>query len=249
MIIGNFSTILRLAAVPWLFVILVQGVALGGLETGASDPSVSGNEGSIDPISTGLFNIPVFVFSFIVSLVVSLWIVVGWHRFILLQEQPASFFPRWSGDRMLAYVWRVIILALVLIAVVLPMGLVFTLVGNWLSPLVTVPLLIGMALIASVISLRISLILPAAAIGRNLTLRESWEATSEAGSSFFWLAIIMFGCAIAVGVVQALIQLALGTTLIGMVLVGVVQGLLSLFNVSVLTTLYGHFGEGRELNA
>lgn len=250
MIIGNFSTVLRLAAVPWLFVILYQVVALGGFETGASDLLLPGVEGSDDPKITGLFNIPLFIFHFIVSLLVSLWIIVGWHRFILLQEEPANFFPRWSGDRLLAYAGRVVILALVVLALVLPMGLVFGLITTLSqSAFLAIPLFTAMALVASVVSLRVSLILPAAAIGKNLTLRQSWDATSEVSPAIFWLAIIMFGCAVAVGLIQSLIQLAVGTALIGLVIIGVAQGLLSLLNVSILTTLYGYLIEGRDLNA
>lgn len=95
------------------------------------------------------------------------------------------------------------------------------------------------------IAFRISLILPAAALGHRMGYRESWEATRSVGRDLFVLMILLF-------VVSIIIQLAVSG--VGFVLpfvsviLAVLQGAFgALLYVSVLSTLYGHLVQGRPL--
>lgn len=254
--------VVRLAAVPWLVLIVLQILLLGDANSYVEapfPPDVSQSEPdrlnddveqSVQVISDGLATVSKFLLLLPVWIFITLWIVVGWHRYTLLQEEPAGFYPRLTGDRMIAYLWRIIILCLVLIGVAIPMGIVVTILTSMMpSQVVAISLFGLMGLAATVVSLRISLILPAAAIGENMTLKQSWQATESAWWSFVGVTLLLFLAGAIAALLQTIIVSVTGGILIGAVVAGFVQGMFSLFNVSILTTLYGHYAQGRELYA
>jgi hypothetical protein len=64
----------------------------------------------------------------LVSTFLWLWIVVGWHRYILLNERP-RLVPALRFDRMLGYFGKSILIALIL----LPLALVLGFVGGGIA--------------------------------------------------------------------------------------------------------------------
>jgi hypothetical protein len=93
---------------------------------------------------------------------------------------------------------------------------------------------------------RLTPILPAAEIGKPLKISEAWAATRGSGWALFLTLIIA-------AIVQSLMQLVAGLFLAVFAPLGVVFLLLAilvmtLVNVSILTTLYGYYIEGRPLD-
>jgi hypothetical protein len=126
-------------------------------------------------------------------IIVGIWVAVAWHRYILLEEEPGALLPAWNGAAIWAYFKAGLMVGLILLVVLLPL---MTVAGFLLVPLAgpsaaSPPLLLGLIgflvafLPAIFIFYRLSPALPAAAIGRPLTLREAWFQTgSAAGPSF-----------------------------------------------------------------
>jgi hypothetical protein len=180
----------------------------------------------------------------LVQLVAFLWIAVAWHRFVLLDERPAGWLPKFNGPRMLAYFGYSLLLLLIAIP--------FLIVGGLLAALLAfggIPLLVLGGLIvliaALIVGYRLALVLPASSVDKPIKLGQAWEATRGASGTIVALALISAVAA----VVLDLPALAFGGPLaiIG-VLWRVLMGWLELVvGVSILTTLYGYFVERREV--
>jgi hypothetical protein len=92
---------------------------------------------------------------------------------------------------------------------------------------------------------RISLVLPAVAIGAPLTLKEAWRATSDTGAALILLVLLAFGFSLLAQGVSALLGFAPTLQLIFSIAVEI--GLVAMINISILTTLYGVLVERRDL--
>jgi len=94
---------------------------------------------------------------------------------------------------------------------------------------------------------RISLYLPAAAIGKDMRLREAWRPTSELKAQILLLAgfevLVYFGISAAVFWVSALI----GAAVPAMILFLLQTWILTLYGGSILNTLYRYLIEKRAL--
>ena len=58
----------------------------------------------------------------IAALLASLWIAVAWHRYVLLGEEPAGWLPNWPGAAIPGYLWRSVLLGLVVALAAVPVG-------------------------------------------------------------------------------------------------------------------------------
>ena len=94
---------------------------------------------------------------------------------------------------------------------------------------------------------RISLYLPAAAIGKDMRLREAWRPTSELKAQILLLAgfevLVYFGISAVVFWVSALI----GAVVPAMILFLLQTWILTLYGGSILTTLYQYLIDKRAL--
>ena len=176
------------------------------------------------------------------------WIAVRWHRFVLMEERPSGAVPPWNGALVRAYLVRSLKIALVVLAAGIGLSLAL-LVVLLLPPGIAAPLatagglLLTVALIA--VSLRIGLSLPAAALGRRTSTAESWRETAPASGAILVLAAIDGTAGLRRRNPDGRSRAARGATARrGSLLVGWAQLMLS---VAVLTTLYGHLVEGRAL--
>jgi hypothetical protein len=182
----------------------------------------------------------------LISVVGYIWIAVGWHRFILLGEAPGRVLPRWNGFENWIYFLKVLLLSVIMIAIVILPQLILIYFGFGLF-------LIGLEqTIVSVLGLyvfyRLSLTLPAAAVGISLGLRESWQTTREV-SWAIWFVPIVF--ALLTIVEYLVVQKGLFNSVsIGLIFLisGVLKWITLMFGISVLTTLYGYLVEGREMS-
>lgn len=166
-------------------------------------------------------------------------VAVNWHRHNLLSE-PVGWRPAFQIDRVYSH-------ALALIAVTVVSGLLLAVVF-WLMSAVGVPRLgwVGLAIMLAVLFgllsqlLRFALIMPAAAVGRELDLDAVLPVTDDAGGAMLVLSGLYGLCVLAIGFVLGLpatIFSGAWTAAFDLVATWVGYALL----LSVLTTLYRHY--------
>ena len=190
------------------------------------------------------------------------WAAVGWHRYVLLEEMGNGLIPPWRGDRILSYLGRAFAVGFVVIlAVIAASLLVGLLAAVTQSFAVALVLGIGLVFLASWVATRIGLVLPAAALGERMTLRESWAITRPVASQILLPLVVI---ALVAGIAQQLVLLIFGQTVTvdmfgvaqeqivlsipGQVVNGLLSWLQILVNLALMTTLYGNLVEGRQLN-
>ncbi len=242
MVFGNITQVLQITVGPALIAtaVIVSLFFVLGVPLDVFDES----SGDVPPdFSFGAF----FTFILLMVVVMSIimfWIAVSWHRFILLEEYPSGIFPPFRTDRILAYLGRALMLVLILLIGYIPIAVVFVALGqSFVAVSVIVSLVYGVFLLISFY--RLSIILPAAAIGEPITLGEAWNQTVGAAADIIVLVIVAV-------LFQLLVQLAF-TMLAVIPVLGVLLSvffgtlILPMVNVSILTTMYGLFVEKREL--
>ncbi|GHG82894.1 hypothetical protein [Pseudodonghicola xiamenensis] len=181
----------------------------------------------------------------IFNLIASLWVAVAWHRYVLMEHYPQGLMPEFRSREMLVYFAK----TLLLIAItVLPAGVVFALILNVGTPEpVSVAVLIVLALVLIWVTMRLSVLLPAAAIGRRLTMAAAWRATQPISLGVIGLVLLIMLTSAVLFIPVLLVSL--GTSVfIGIAGAIVVQWFCTLLSLSVLTTLYGVYVEGRALD-
>lgn len=197
-----------------------------------------------------------YLAALIVSIVTGLWIAVAWHRFVLLEENPGAAVPPFHGTLLASYFYRGFLITLLLIFLAVILGFfigfvsafVFSLMGirpsETLLNLVSA-ILLGIPMFA--LFYRISPILPAAALGEEMTFSEAMTATGKRMSTWLGLAAIV---AIGGFLFSMIGSFLLGISLPLAIIWSVFYQLFAvMLNVSILTTIYGHYVEGRDLNA
>ena len=193
------------------------------------------------------FGLVVYV---LVVLICSLWIAVGWHRYVLKLEIPSGIVPVLHVDRLLAYFGRSILLFIVLVLVAVVIGFVVALV---LLPLVGTSPGIGAGIAVfvlvyvpvAIVSYRLSLSLPAAALGEPMGFGASWGATKGAGGDILVLAILSVVAMVVIDLPPAIIFPNL--TILAVAWQFATGWVILMVGVSILTTLYGHYVERRPL--
>ncbi|UAB88763.1 hypothetical protein I5192_16310 [Ruegeria sp. SCSIO 43209] len=175
---------------------------------------------------------------------VMLWIVVSWHRFVLLEEYPSGLVPPFRFDRVLAYFGRLLMLGLIALIIMIPGALIMGMMAQS-SVALGILVWLGLIIILTIGFYRASPILPGAAIGKPIKLSEAWQATSGASGAIALLVVLSILFQI---LLQLLASLLLFVPIIGVLIVLFASMLIvPLINVSILTTIYGVFIEKREL--
>lgn len=187
----------------------------------------------------------------VVTLVTSLWIVVAWHRYILRVEQ-AGMVPAFHGSRILAYLGYSLLIGVILIvpAAVLGglSGMIFQAgMSGGMMPGIGLSLVAMLIVIVPilVISLRLSPLLPAAALGERLGVGAAWAATSGATLDFLALAVI---AALGAFVLDLAGLLFAGSMVLVMAWAVITGWIKMMVGASILTTVYGHYVEKRPLS-
>lgn len=235
MVLDNLGPALRVSAVLYLLQAASQILTffMPQADPTAGDPTVA-------PVAAGELLILM-----VLALVASLWIAVGWHRFVLTGETPRGWLPAWHGSEILSYLGRSIVIGLLI-------GLGIAVIGGLaMGVAMAVPGLMGMVAfglvgLASYVFFRIGLILPAAALGEKLSLGESWQATAKDDKAILVLALIVMAGQFLISV-PAMID-GNSSSVISLVYSIVVNWFATMIGISVLTTLYGYFVEGRSLD-
>lgn len=181
-----------------------------------------------------------------------LWISVGWHRYVLLAEGAETWLPRPNLPRMLGYFGRSILIGLAATCV-------FVAVWVALGPIAPNVGLVGGLILSIAMSYRLGVALPAGAVGKPIKIPQAWIALKGQSATVLGLAILTFLCSLLLQLPTMLdgaAALAPEEAVVGQVVaagpISVIYGLvvswmLLMLGVSVLSTLYGHFVEGRPL--
>lgn len=243
MVVNNLPSALRISGVLMAVQFLVIfGLGAGVILTGAD----LGN-----PAAAAAYPFGRAFVGLVVMIVTGLWIAVAWHRFILLEESPTGPMPPFNGAAIGAYVVAGIIFALILIVIAIPISM---LAGLLLAPILMAgggeqSLLAGLLLIALVylpvawVGYRISPILPSAAVGKRMAVKEAWYATGTSGGAFIVLTLVSVFAGYLLNAPAGVLP-----GILGQVWAFLANWMTVLVGASILTTIYGHYVEGRQLN-
>lgn len=191
-----------------------------------------------------------FILVLAITLFTAMWIAVAWHRYVLLAENPKTPLPPLMTDRMTAYFLRSLVIGIVLIVVGAVLGAVIGSAAMGL--MMNGGAVIGFLLMALLVQLplvflgfRLATTLPGAALGKEHSFMAGWNATQADWKSILQLAAIV---ALGLWVINMIGLFVFGGFGIAATLWQFVTGwFVMMIGLSVLTTLYGHYIEGRPL--
>ncbi len=240
------ANIADLAKLMWLWLLIliaVQAVIYGFLWPFEL-------ESRTNPASATL--IPVLLPAMI-STLIGTSIAVGWHRRLLKKEKIASS----SNLRLDNYVWRYFLWAFLLVILCLAPIIIFIELVAAMPPTEAEPteelpelLFLGLTLSALVIWLftpRLALLLPAIAIGQNVSLQELWKRT-RSNTWHLFTGIVL--TSLPVLIIMLSIYAYLGfdyqaptrqAFVVENCLIEVLSLLIGMFSVSFLSVAYRHF--------
>jgi hypothetical protein len=184
----------------------------------------------------------------ILAIIAFVWIAVAWHRYVLLDEMPAGQFPEFNSSRLLSYGGYSLLIGVI--------GFVLSFIVTAVVGIVAIPLLgmVGayiMALLALaavlIVGYRLAPILPAIAIDKPITLRQAWDATNNANGPIIILAILSAIAAVVIDIPAIILASAGPLAFLGVLWTLATGWVKMIVGVSILTTLYGHYIEGRAI--
>lgn len=233
-VIRNFGVAVRISAVP--FVILSVITTMNFASSFGSVTATSQEHTQSDFLSA-LMLLPTAFLTF--------WIVVGWHRFILLEERPRSIIPPFHGSRVFAYFLTGLVIyvaaAFVVLVLLVPLSMLGAGIGLRAGlNVVAIAVMVAVGLVFA----RLIVLLPAAAIGHRLGVSGAWEATIGSTGTFLLLGFLLMGAGMVMAV-TALVIIVFPPALL--VIQIIYQWITMIVGASILTTLYGHYVEKREL--
>lgn len=176
--------------------------------------------------------------------IAGLWVAVAWHRFVLLEEHGGSL-PTFHGGRMLSYFFVILLL---MVALALAGGVIGALAGLLFASVTPLFLVAVLAIAVAAIwtFYRLSPLLPAAALGESMGVKQAWEATSELSGSVLAAALLLIFFSFLAAAAALLIMFQV-SILIGVILIAVLQWAYTMVGISILTTIYGVAVEGRDI--
>ena len=257
----NLQDALRLTAVPYL---VVQAISIGLplLVLGAAGTEALGdftlNElddgtptGVEMPENLGMVVI-VQVLAVVGSIIAGAWLAVVWHRFVLLEEYPNGAVPPFQGDLVTRYVLRLVVIFCVMIGIGLVGGLATAMFAA-IVPFVGVVMGAGLIVVMILFSVRLSVMLPAAAVGIAMGVSEAWNKTQDSQWSLFGGTVLIAILSTLLAIPALILMYVFGVleaTEISVIqiAINVVFGwIATMLTVSLATTIYGVAVEGREL--
>lgn len=246
MLVYQPATTLRVI-LPAVLVVLGCAAGIGLLAPETVAQFRASTDDVITPDPSGL--LLVFCFTLAGLLGYALMAIL-WHRHVLLNGQDRAGGLQPSVSVYLGYVWRAIVVGLIQLLAGIPVLVAMGVLGAAFvldNPNGLIATLLGLAasMVFIWVALRLSVVLPAAALGQIMPVRDSWTHTRSASLALWGVALLLSGLNILVYALALLILPQTGLlSLIAQVLIYILEGLVF---ISVLTTLYGHLVEGRSL--
>ncbi|MBD3665246.1 hypothetical protein [Sulfitobacter aestuariivivens] len=239
LVFSNLDAALRISLVPYaisgLALVYLGSEALQLMEGVSPEDMMAAGPG----VWTG------FMLYGLISIIVALWIAVSWHRYVLLEEYPTGWIPRFHGGAIFQYLFKGVIIAFVVLGMVIVVTIILGLLIGWTGPLGSALVSVAGFAAATYAFYRLCPLLPAAAMGRNMVSREAWQATSGNDAT---IAMLVFLVLVSSFVLQIPISIFGAESVLGIAYSVIVGWIMMLVGVSVLTTFYGHFVEGRPID-
>ena len=187
----------------------------------------------------------------LIVLVINSSIAVNWHRFILLDEVPSQLGSLRLDGRVSRYFGNTLLLVLgiSLVSILAAFPLIFLTVAANAMQFAPLAGLLAILAVCAIAFLRFAIKLPAIAIDDgNFRFADAWRASAGNGfqiAALFLTAILLL---MTIAGLVTLIDLIPGfaAVVLGFVLQLAVNWFLTLFNISLLTSLYGFFVQGRN---
>ena len=180
-------------------------------------------------------------------------IAVSWHRYILKDEVPQGLARLRLDSVVWRYVGNSILLFLIFFAIGLPFGFLAWAISTAIGLAGTVVFVAILFLAALSTSYRLSIKLPSIAMERtDIRFADAWRMTSGNFWQFMGLGVvfllILLGVGLAVGAITSVVGLTSSTLLLVLIIAiqQVVNWVATILGVTLLTSLYGFFVEGRE---
>ncbi len=245
-VLGNLKAALRFS-IP---ILLLNIGVIGLLSYDFWQVALSGNSFGAQAILNDPFGTTRVIVIPLLVLVISLyWVTVAWHRFVILDEQPNKILPKLQLGRIWAYIWRLLVLVIVIAFVVgVPIAILANLFGgsgrinfaDYSEALARGPVdvvfnVIGTTAFAYAF-MRYSPWLVAAAVGRPISAGTARRATFWARKSIFVLAIGYAIVALIIGVLGSGFQF--GFWPVDLPISFALRWVTFMFSISLLTTLY-----------
>lgn len=175
-------------------------------------------------------------------------IAVCWHRYVLLEETPDQPHLLRPGLPIGRYLWNSLRLGFVLFLVAFLPLFVFFSAQESLSGLGNYIVSLAVGTFSTWLFLRVGLILPAVAVDKHVSIRESFRLTTPLSGQLVVTALLLVLLQSAPGIVEAGGK-AVGVDLsVPLIPVHVLFFWTNLFvGIGVLTVLYGHLCDGRPI--
>ena len=195
MVFRNLNDALRVSLGPWMIIALVWFIA------GVQGIDLVNPDAMDVPSAAAVISVIVAV---LVSVFMTLTVAVAWHRYVLLEEIPQGWFPQIRTGLVLGYFGRSFLIGLVVaIAAGIVGGLLMAALGAIGGPALAFVAAIAIAVGAGLIFYRLSLILPAGAIGNAMRMGESWRATAGLSGAIITVLVISVIISVVGGLIEA----------------------------------------------
>lgn len=228
-VFNNFDDALAISGLIWIatMAVVVLLTGSGASPEGAGDSALGVS--SDQALRLVLANT--------VVLLTGMWVAVEWHRFTLLAERPSGLVPKLQIDLVLSYLGKSVVIGVAVIGAMIPAVIVLATLGALAGgaiPVVVPFLTVVVTVFAYYIFLRLSVILPSAALGNKITLKDAWSASAPLKMTLLQVAILSV---LFTGVLQ-LISLPFAGGLIGTLVSLVVGWVMLTVNASLLSSIY-----------
>ena len=240
---------------PWMVIAAAVLIGLGALFPDAFGGDPKGLEKSLqgNPGQAGIFLLLFLATLLVVALAFSSC-AVAWHRYVLLDEVPKGLARLRVDGTVWRYLGNLLLIALIVVVPTIPLAL-------FVVPLMAANTSLGIfaalaysSLVLVPIIYRLSIKLPAVALGRSdFKLRDAW---ASAAGNWWQLAAVGFlvsaiswatGLALkAVSLVLAAVASGTAGFLLDVLLQVGVNWVVTILGITLLTSLYGFFVEKRE---
>ncbi len=230
--------------------VLLVLVSSGAIATLAPDAVALMQSTTDTPVLPSPSSVALMLVFGILALIGYALMAILWHRYVLLNGAERTEDLRPSGRIFARYVWRAIVVGCVQLLAAIPVILIMGALGAAFimdNPNEVPALIIGLlgSLVFIWVALRVSVVLPAAAMGQVMPVADSWATTKSVSTELWGVATLLTGLNIFVYFITGLILPEAGfVAAMVQTLVFIIEGLVF---ISVLTTLYGHLVEGRSL--
>lgn len=233
---------------PALVVVLGATLAIGTL---APDAMAIFDTPQEDVVPPDAGQSMMFLLFGLIALLGYALLAVLWHRHVLLDGADQTI-TGLSPGLFFGYVWRAIVVGCMQLVAAIPVTLV---IGGFATALASgqtsglASYLIGLigTVVLIWIALRISVVLPAAALGHRMAIGDSWSVTAPLSNGLWGAAVLLTGInALFFVISDTLLPGASPLAILIRSAIFLAEGLLF---ISLLTTLYGHLIEKRALSA